>query len=116
LGKISFDVAARRHYLKARQGLDELAVGRRGKPPIHPQQVAKAISDRASEDAVFHLRRRSAHRVGSPLPGDERQATADRVVLARLHGQRDVAGDRGAGRISATPGDLAYPATADSRC
>ena len=44
---------AREHYRKARKGLDELAVSRRGKPPIHPQQVAKAISDRASDDAVF---------------------------------------------------------------
>jgi len=44
---------ARKHYRKARKGLDELAVGRRGKPPIHPQQVAKAISDAASDDAVF---------------------------------------------------------------
>src|SRR6516164_7506335 len=44
---------AREHYRKARKGLDELAVGRAGKPPIHPQQVAKAISDRASDDAVF---------------------------------------------------------------
>ncbi len=44
---------AREHYRKARKGLDELAVGRRGKPPIHPQQVAKAISDAASDDAVF---------------------------------------------------------------
>ena len=44
---------AREHYRKARKGLDELAVGRAGKPPIHPQQVAKAISDHASDDAVF---------------------------------------------------------------
>jgi pyruvate dehydrogenase (quinone) len=44
---------AREHYRKARKGLDELAIGRAGKPPIHPQQVAKAISDRASNDAVF---------------------------------------------------------------
>ena len=44
---------AREHYRKARKGLHELAVGRAGKPPIHPQQVAKAISDHASEDAVF---------------------------------------------------------------
>jgi pyruvate dehydrogenase (quinone) len=44
---------AREHYRKARKGLDELAVGQRGRPPIHPQQVAKAISDLASEDAVF---------------------------------------------------------------
>ena len=44
---------AREHYRKARKGLDELAVGRAGRPPIHPQQVAKAINDRASDDAVF---------------------------------------------------------------
>ena len=44
---------AREHYGKARKGLDELAVSRRGKPPIHPQQVAKAISDCGSDDAVF---------------------------------------------------------------
>jgi len=44
---------AREHYRKARKGLDELAVGRAGRPPIHPQQVAKAINDHASDDAVF---------------------------------------------------------------
>jgi pyruvate dehydrogenase (quinone) len=44
---------ARGHYRKARKDLDELAVGRRGKLPIHPQQIAKAISDHASDDAVF---------------------------------------------------------------
>src|SRR6266404_216681 len=44
---------AREHYRKARKDLDELAVGRAGKPPIHPQQIAKAISDHASDDAVF---------------------------------------------------------------
>jgi len=44
---------AREHYRKARKALDDLATPRGGKPPIHPQQVAKAISDLASEDAVF---------------------------------------------------------------
>jgi pyruvate dehydrogenase (quinone) len=44
---------ARKHYKKAREDLDALAVSRSGKPPIHPQQVAKAISDHASADAVF---------------------------------------------------------------
>jgi pyruvate dehydrogenase (quinone) len=41
------------HYRKARRDLDERAAGRRGKPPIHPQQVAKAIGELASEDAIF---------------------------------------------------------------
>jgi pyruvate dehydrogenase (quinone) len=41
------------HYKKVRKGLDELAVGKPGKKLIHPQQVAKALSDLASDDAVF---------------------------------------------------------------
>ena len=44
---------AREHYAKARKALDDLAVGTPGKGLIHPQQIAKAISDRAAEDAVF---------------------------------------------------------------
>jgi pyruvate dehydrogenase (quinone) len=41
------------HYAKARRGLDDLAVGTPGRKPIHPQQVAKALSELAAEDAVF---------------------------------------------------------------
>jgi pyruvate dehydrogenase (quinone) len=41
------------HYRKARKGLDELAVGKPGRRPIHPQQIAKAISDYATADAIF---------------------------------------------------------------
>ena len=44
---------AQQHYGKARKALDDLAVGTPGKRLIHPQQVAKAISDHAAEDAVF---------------------------------------------------------------
>jgi pyruvate dehydrogenase (quinone) len=44
---------AAEHYRKTRKSLDELAVGTPGKRPIHPQQIAKAISDHAAEDAVF---------------------------------------------------------------
>jgi pyruvate dehydrogenase (quinone) len=41
------------HYGKARKGFDDLAAGKPGKGLIHPQQVAKALSDLAAEDAVF---------------------------------------------------------------
>jgi pyruvate dehydrogenase (quinone) len=41
------------HYRKARQGLDELAAGTPGRKLIHPQQVAKALSELAAEDAIF---------------------------------------------------------------
>jgi pyruvate dehydrogenase (quinone) len=44
---------ARAHYAKARKGLDDLAVGKPGKRLLHPQQVAKAISDQAAADAIF---------------------------------------------------------------
>jgi pyruvate dehydrogenase (quinone) len=44
---------ARAHYTRARKELDALADGAAGKGLIHPQQVAKAISDHASEDAIF---------------------------------------------------------------
>jgi pyruvate dehydrogenase (quinone) len=41
------------HYRKARKGLDDLAVGKAGSGLIHPQQVARAISDLTGEDAIF---------------------------------------------------------------
>jgi pyruvate dehydrogenase (quinone) len=44
---------AREHYATARKALDDLAVGTPGRGLIHPQQIAKAISDQAAEDAVF---------------------------------------------------------------
>ena len=44
---------ARSHYAKARKALDDLATGTPGRKLIHPQQVAKALSDRAAQDAVF---------------------------------------------------------------
>jgi pyruvate dehydrogenase (quinone) len=44
---------AREHYVKTRKGLDELAVPTSDKRGIHPQQVAKAISDQAQVDAIF---------------------------------------------------------------
>jgi pyruvate dehydrogenase (quinone) len=41
------------HYRGVRKDLDQLAAGGSGKKLIHPQQVAKALSDFAAEDAVF---------------------------------------------------------------
>ena len=40
-------------YRKARTGLDDLAVGVAGRMPIHPQYLARVISQTAAEDAVF---------------------------------------------------------------
>lgn len=44
---------AQAHYAKTRRALDDLAVGVPGKKLLHPQQVAKAISDHAAQDAIF---------------------------------------------------------------
>jgi pyruvate dehydrogenase (quinone) len=41
------------HYAKSRKSLDELATGTPGRKTVHPQQVAKALSDLAVEDAIF---------------------------------------------------------------
>jgi pyruvate dehydrogenase (quinone) len=45
--------AAVTHYKKARAGLDELARGTPGNKPIHPQYLARLLSEAASDDAVF---------------------------------------------------------------
>jgi pyruvate dehydrogenase (quinone) len=41
------------NYKTARKGLDELAESKSGRKPIHPQMVARLISEQASNDAVF---------------------------------------------------------------
>jgi pyruvate dehydrogenase (quinone) len=45
--------AAVSHYTKARKGLDDLAKDHSKHKPIHPQLLAKVVSDLASEDAIF---------------------------------------------------------------
>jgi pyruvate dehydrogenase (quinone) len=44
---------ARQHYARSRKELDHLAKETPGKHLLHPQQVAKAISDQAAADAIF---------------------------------------------------------------
>jgi pyruvate dehydrogenase (quinone) len=44
---------ATEHYRKTRKSLDDLADGTPGKRPIHPQQIAKTVSDLAAQDAIF---------------------------------------------------------------
>ncbi|MGO4127740.1 ubiquinone-dependent pyruvate dehydrogenase [Inquilinus sp. YAF38] len=45
--------AALQDYVKSREGLDDLATGKAGRPPIHPQYLTKVVSDLADDDAVF---------------------------------------------------------------
>jgi pyruvate dehydrogenase (quinone) len=39
------------HYKSAREGLDALAKGTPGRKPIHPQYLARTISEKAADDA-----------------------------------------------------------------
>jgi pyruvate dehydrogenase (quinone) len=41
------------HHQRTRQALDDLATGTPGKGLIHPQQIAKVVSDLADDDAIF---------------------------------------------------------------
>jgi len=49
----SFLEAARRHYVHAREGLDELAKPSAGGRPIHPQYLTSIIDRLAAPDAIF---------------------------------------------------------------
>jgi pyruvate dehydrogenase (quinone) len=74
---------AQRHYTKTRKELDELAVGSKGKRPIHPQQVTKAISDRAAANAIFTAD------VGLPVVWAARYLTMNaerRLIVSAWHG------------------------------
>ena len=44
---------ARAHYARAREALDELATGKAGSRLVHPQHVARAVSELAAEDAIL---------------------------------------------------------------
>jgi pyruvate dehydrogenase (quinone) len=41
------------HYRKARKGLDDLAIGKSNKKPIHPQYLARVLDQLAADDAIF---------------------------------------------------------------
>lgn len=49
----SFINNARKHYVSARKGLDELATPAGKGRPIHPQYLARLIDDIAADDAIF---------------------------------------------------------------
>jgi pyruvate dehydrogenase (quinone) len=49
----SFLDKAVEHYKKSRKDLDDLAKATPGKPPIHPQYLAKLVSENAAADAIF---------------------------------------------------------------
>ena len=98
---------ARKHYAKARHGLDELAARHIGTRPNSSPADREGGQRPCRSRCRLHLRCRAADRVGSALSRDERQAPAPRLVLARLDGQCDGTGDRRAGRLSGPAGGVA---------
>jgi pyruvate dehydrogenase (quinone) len=69
------------HYQDTRKGLDELAVGRPGHKPMHPQYVAKIVDEIAADDAIFCCD------VGTPTVWAARYLTMNgkRRLLASVH-------------------------------
>ncbi|WP_445147165.1 ubiquinone-dependent pyruvate dehydrogenase [Dyella sp. Tek66A03] len=111
---------ARTHYKKARADLDDLAVGHAGRTPIHPQFLAKVISDAASEDAVVtcdvgeptvwaarYLRVNGKRRlIGSFLHGSMANAMPQAIGAQVSHPGRQVISMSGDGGFTMLMGDL----------
>jgi len=89
------------HYRKARAGLDDLARGTAGKKPIHPQYLARLLSEAASDDAVFTAD------VGTPTIWAARYLAMNgrrRLVGSWVHGSMANAMAHGIGIQAAQPG------------
>jgi pyruvate dehydrogenase (quinone) len=92
---------ARQHYVEARKALDDLAKGTPGKRLLHPQQIAKAISDQAAADAVFTCD------VGLPTVWAARYLAMNgkrRLLGSFWHGSMANAMAQGIGAQAALPG------------
>ena len=89
------------HYAKAREGLDDLATGKPGKKPIHPQYVARVLDEVAADDAVF------ACDVGTPTIWAARYLRMNgkrRLLGSFTHGSMANALPQAIGAQSAYPG------------
>ncbi|MFT8646429.1 MAG: thiamine pyrophosphate-dependent enzyme, partial [Gluconacetobacter sp.] len=107
-------------YAKAREGLDDLAVGTPGRRPIHPQYLAKLVSEAASDDAVFtadvgtptiwaarYLQMNGRRRlVGSWVHGSMANAMAHAIGIQAAQPGRQVVSLSGDGGFTMLMGDL----------
>ena len=108
------------HYKKAREGLDSLAQGTPGRKPIHPQYLARIISEQASDDAVFtfdvgtptiwaarYLKMNGRRRmIGSLVHGSMANAMPQAMGVQASHPGRQVISLSGDGGFSMLMGDL----------
>lgn len=89
------------NYQKAREGLDDLAVGIPGRKPIHPQYLARLLSEHASDDAVFTFD------VGTPTVWAARYLKMNgrrRLIGSLAHGSMANAMPQAIGAQAAYPG------------
>ncbi len=108
------------HYKRARQGLDDLAKGTRGRKPIHPQFLARVLSEGASDDAVFtadvgtptiwaarYLKMNGRRRlIGSWVHGSMANAMAQGIGVQAAYPGRQVISMSGDGGFTMLMGDL----------
>jgi pyruvate dehydrogenase (quinone) len=108
------------HYRKARAGLDELAKGTPGHKPLHPQYLARVLSETAADDAVFtadvgtptiwaarYLAMNGRRRlVGSWVHGSMANAMAHAIGVQAAEPRRQVVSMSGDGGFTMLMGDL----------
>lgn len=108
------------HYRNARKGLDDLADVHSRHTPIHPQLVAKLVSDLATEDAVFtcdvgepvawaarYLKMNGKRRLlGSFLHGSMANAMPHAIGAQKAFPERQVISLSGDGGFAMLMGDL----------
>jgi pyruvate dehydrogenase (quinone) len=108
------------HYEKAREGLDDLAEGRPGRKPIHPQYLARVVSEAAAQDAIFtadvgtptiwaarYLKMNGRRRlIGSWVHGSMANAMAQGIGIQAARPDRQVVSLSGDGGFTMLMGDL----------
>ena len=97
----SFLDTSLKHYEKARQGLDDLAQPSKPNRPIHPQYVARLLSELADDDAIFTAD------VGSPTVWAARYLKMNgkrRLIGSFNHGSMANAMPQAIGAQAAFPG------------
>ncbi|MGE7816975.1 ubiquinone-dependent pyruvate dehydrogenase [Pseudomonas sivasensis] len=97
----SFLETSLKHYVKARQGLDDLAQPSKANRPIHPQYVARLLSELADDDTIFTAD------VGSPTVWAARYLKMNgkrRLIGSFNHGSMANAMPQAIGAQAAFPG------------
>jgi pyruvate dehydrogenase (quinone) len=97
----SFLETSLKHYEKARQGLDDLAQASKANRPIHPQYVARLLSELADDNAIFTAD------VGSPTVWAARYLKMNgkrRLIGSFNHGSMANAMPQAIGAQAAFPG------------